>query len=386
MIALLLNFAAVLAAALPQNHAAAAVVNVRDYGAVGDWNGATGTDDTAAIQAAIDAAAAGPGALFIPAGKYAIAHTLRIAKTITVSGAASGGLNAGSPNWDSFAAVAVLVNRSTNQDAILVETANPDEWIGGVKLQDFAIEGNRDVPGATAGNGIVFNGPDDRHVRNAMVENVLVYHARDCGFKLANNTYGFTGTHMMGYRNGGPGICFADDGNHGGVSSVSIFAGWFDLNGTVAGNANGNSALRISAPHAGDVRLFGGFYADSDNGGSGVEVTAAAIDAHLYCDGCHMESNSGNSATLSGGYGHVFSGCYAQGAGKAANGFYINNLPGNWVTTSATIRDCEISRNTGSDFFITSNARNVQLYTQAQLLSSYKIADRGSLTQYLGPH
>jgi hypothetical protein len=46
------------------------VFHVDDYGAVGDWNGSTGTDDTAAIQAAINAAvAAGGGVVRFGAGK-----------------------------------------------------------------------------------------------------------------------------------------------------------------------------------------------------------------------------------------------------------------------------------------------------------------------------
>jgi hypothetical protein len=39
------------------------VFHVDDYGAVGDWNGTTGTDDTAAIQAAINAAVADGGGI-----------------------------------------------------------------------------------------------------------------------------------------------------------------------------------------------------------------------------------------------------------------------------------------------------------------------------------
>jgi hypothetical protein len=46
------------------------VFRVDDYGAKGDWNGTTGTDDTAAIQAAINAAvAAGGGVIRFGAGK-----------------------------------------------------------------------------------------------------------------------------------------------------------------------------------------------------------------------------------------------------------------------------------------------------------------------------
>ena len=46
------------------------VVSVKDFGAVGDGT----TDDTSAIQAALDAAAS----VFIPAGTYLVSSTLRI--------------------------------------------------------------------------------------------------------------------------------------------------------------------------------------------------------------------------------------------------------------------------------------------------------------------
>lgn len=42
--------------------------SAKDYGAKGDWNGTTGTDDSAAIQAAVTAAAGAP--VYLPAGDY----------------------------------------------------------------------------------------------------------------------------------------------------------------------------------------------------------------------------------------------------------------------------------------------------------------------------
>lgn len=55
-----------------------ALINVLDYGAVGDWNGSTGTDNTAAIQAAINAANAySDGAtVFFPPGNYRVTNTI----------------------------------------------------------------------------------------------------------------------------------------------------------------------------------------------------------------------------------------------------------------------------------------------------------------------
>ncbi len=68
------------------------VVNVLAYGAVGDWNGATGTDDTAAIQAAIDSLPSTGygsvgGTVYVPAGRYKITSPLVIGAGIHLRGA-----------------------------------------------------------------------------------------------------------------------------------------------------------------------------------------------------------------------------------------------------------------------------------------------------------
>jgi hypothetical protein len=53
------------------------IFNVKDFGALGNWNGSTGNDDTSAIQAAINAATAnGGGIVFFPPGTYHITSRL----------------------------------------------------------------------------------------------------------------------------------------------------------------------------------------------------------------------------------------------------------------------------------------------------------------------
>lgn len=64
-------------------------LNARDFGAKGDGV----TDDTAALQAALDAAcAAGGGELLIPAGEYLVSSTLKLERTaLTLRGEGSSG-------------------------------------------------------------------------------------------------------------------------------------------------------------------------------------------------------------------------------------------------------------------------------------------------------
>jgi len=62
-----------------------AVVNALDYGAVGDWNGSSGTDNTSAFQAAIDACPDG-GTVFIPAGKYRVTSAISTTKAVRLVG------------------------------------------------------------------------------------------------------------------------------------------------------------------------------------------------------------------------------------------------------------------------------------------------------------
>jgi hypothetical protein len=78
------------------------VFHVDDYGAVGDWNGTTGTDDTAAIQAAINAAvAAGGGVVRFGAGKKYRLNTRNSAAADTVGVKPTHFLRVGSGNTTS---------------------------------------------------------------------------------------------------------------------------------------------------------------------------------------------------------------------------------------------------------------------------------------------
>ena len=69
--------------AAPMTQAAAPQLNVRDFGAKGDGV----TDDTAAFQKALDAAAtAGGGVVLAPRGNYLFAGALRVPAAVTLRG------------------------------------------------------------------------------------------------------------------------------------------------------------------------------------------------------------------------------------------------------------------------------------------------------------
>lgn len=72
-------------------------ISVQDFGAVGDWNGTqsvpgTGTDDTAAIQAAIDYCLQTGAELFFPPGRYRTTAPLVIDRTFNNQDPINGGM------------------------------------------------------------------------------------------------------------------------------------------------------------------------------------------------------------------------------------------------------------------------------------------------------
>lgn len=67
-----------------------AVANVLDFGAVGDWNGTTGTDDTAAINAAIASLGNNGGTVFFPVGRYKTTSKITISSPVRIVGTGRG--------------------------------------------------------------------------------------------------------------------------------------------------------------------------------------------------------------------------------------------------------------------------------------------------------
>jgi hypothetical protein len=145
----------------------AAVYNVKDYGAEGDGL----TDDTTAIQAAIDAAPAG-STIFAPTGKYVIS-TLSITKPLTMKGEGVTWRGTGTFAHASWAELTrgdgTLFISSATSGAALTYAPSPDS--GQVDLQDFGIIG----PGSGTSTGLSMPaGPARNNLRNVMLGNFSI--------------------------------------------------------------------------------------------------------------------------------------------------------------------------------------------------------------------
>ncbi len=110
-------------------------LNVKDYGAVGDGT----ADDTAAIQAALDAVPTGGRAVYIPAGRYRITSTL----LIKIDGTTLYGDGAANRFGATQTSIGTRIEASTGVTGsmILVQRVANDRPVQGVSLRDFTLEG-----------------------------------------------------------------------------------------------------------------------------------------------------------------------------------------------------------------------------------------------------
>jgi hypothetical protein len=140
---------------LPQRFNGEPEYNVKNsvFGARGDWNGTSGTDDTAALTAAVAAACATGGTVHIPYGSY------KISAEIPIPAGCSGTLRIkgdGAPNTNirtgSIKGTRV-VQTSTTADGFHVYPTGTGGYLTDLYFEDFTIVGSKDFTG-TAGSCI----------------------------------------------------------------------------------------------------------------------------------------------------------------------------------------------------------------------------------------
>ncbi len=144
------------------------VLIVQDYGAKGDGT----TDDTAAIQAALDAAAVAGGVVWFPAGSYLISDTLVYGAATTLRGVRG---------------ASVITNDTGRSDYIML-IPNAAAAVTDVAIEDLTFNQRSDVFGFTASDQCVsINEVSGITIRNCTFRNVVTM-AVWCDTKTADTT------------------------------------------------------------------------------------------------------------------------------------------------------------------------------------------------------
>lgn len=260
-------------------------ISVKDFGAVG--NGVV--DDTAAIQAGIDAVIAqGGGKLTIPAGKYLVSATLNIKGTNSFILEGDG---AGDPRYALGYEPNTMILSSASVGISLANTGTGTSRTNGVVLRDFSLkqvnEANLGI-GIDIPTGATFHG-------NFRFENIAVnyfetgLYARFVGWLYLDKStfqYNTNGVDIVG-------------------NIINATDCLFYQNGAYTGTAYNNmtSALLFTVPFGVKISANAASFqgCDFENNGIGVLTYADSslvIQPQIDFTSCYFESHSKQSAAF----------------------------------------------------------------------------------------
>lgn len=268
------------------------VINVKDYGATGNGS----TDDTTAIQSAVNAAST--GVLVFPRGTYIVSQTIVIPNHIVIDGLYG---------KDRSFGVIIKQAAGANLDAVIAHTNWYNNSTGGgdfFVVRNIIIDGNGSNQTSGMGIGIV-GGAYRAEIDNCMIENT-----RGDGIRLTDITRNGTTLTSTGscVENrvsnciissfGLGGLAFVNGSNTGpGTEGVAIRDGnnnltdWFVTNTVIRSGSNGH-----------------GIYADKGSGGlitgnhtystglDGIYVKSASFTRIIdnYVEGFGTKASAGN--------------------------------------------------------------------------------------------
>ena len=256
------------------------------------WFGAKGdsvTDDTAAIQAAINSLPAAGGSVFFPAGTYVISDAIQARNALKIFG-------------------------EGNSSSVIYQTMPNKHGIAGTDILSFSIEDIRVVgAGSGAGIGIMFERYNNDATNYIHAKNVYVRTFGKDGIYVSNGIVSRFDT-VISESNGGNGFNLV---GLNGVIGTST-----SLNNCFA-NANALSGYRM------DTMGYMNFNAcAADNNAIGYEMLNAI---GLTFNGCGAEGSTTAAFKIDAGYGNTISGGWMY-KNKAIGVLITNNSIGATIT------------------------------------------------------
>jgi hypothetical protein len=188
------------------------VQDVRAHGAAGDG----ATDDTAAIQSALDAVGPEGGTVFLPAGRYRISATLVVRTHNTAMVGVGPGQRVGA-GQDAVGTRIEAVGSLDDGPMLRVQLDKDTAPLHGVTLRDFALDGQR----ASGGSGVHF-----RSYRG-LISHVFVYNVLGHGFDFQGypdwDTYDTVVAFSQASRCGGSGFYLGEGATDLHFTSCVVF-------------------------------------------------------------------------------------------------------------------------------------------------------------------
>ena len=290
-------------------------VSVKDFGAVGDGV----ADDTAAIQAAIDAVPFG-GRVYFPTGKYIISAAITVNKPMTISGPNAGSIQ--NVTGGSYVRQITTTENAFTLVARIENYAFSQYGIVGVMFEDISIYGHSQATKSATGIGV------DTTVNSGD------FHIRECIFRDVNIKW-------FGKAYDLEGIAYLNDWFNGSITQctkgVVITKGAASDSGGqtrffgLTGGLNDDACVELNLDTStGDFAFFGCTLSESKYG---IKCDEEAL---LGVYGCQFETNQ-NSGNGAGIYIEIAEpNANTEAAKVISNCKFLNNDSDIWVDKTTT--------------------------------------------------
>lgn len=305
------------------------VFDVRDYLAVGDGS----TDDTAHIQAALNAATPG-STVFLP-GNHSVTAPLKIPPQVCLSGSNGTHLD------PAVHATLIPVATFSGAAVILIQ----DQTTGGYSttsneqhIKNLSIDLSH-VPGTNVVDGVQVQG----FVSGGVLENLGINTPSGYGVNFVSNSSGVASSWRAFH------VSVLSSNATYGINATIDDSTWLDCeakncgsNGWQVGNAINSTFIACRA----DNNTLNGFYFDSGDG------TTGYVGGPLFV-GCSTNRNGQNGVMIpSAANGHTpitFSGCRFQRDGSTSTTAGYAGVNVNGSTQPILLTGCQVSPGTNSD-------------------------------------